>query len=234
MMEFLADKDLILEFFINSDGDEKYADKFLTMVESQKLQMFITDRSLHKISSYLSKIDDQLGEKIISRLQDRFKCKIITVTEELIKQADKYSFIGKEPAIEVVCAKSRKLNVIVTQSPDNYSEADLKVLSIQDFLEPVNPKNSGTGISFLIPTPLQKFTNNQATIQCTGGTVEELIDSLENNCPGIKARICDETGKPRRFLNIYVNSEDILFLNGMDTALNDGDEVSIVPAVAGG
>ena len=89
-------------------------------------------------------------------------------------------------------------------------------------------------VKVLIPTPLQKFTNNQATIECTGSNIDELIDSLENDCPGIKARICDETGKPRRFLNLYVNSEDIRFLNNTDTTLKDGDEVSIVPAVAGG
>ncbi len=89
-------------------------------------------------------------------------------------------------------------------------------------------------VKVLIPTPLQKFTNNQATIECTGSNIDELIDSLENDCPGIKARICDETGKPRRFLNLYVNSEDIRFLDNTDTSLQDGDEVSIVPAVAGG
>jgi len=89
-------------------------------------------------------------------------------------------------------------------------------------------------VKVLIPTPLQKFTDNKAAIECTGSNIDELIDSLENDCPGIKARICDETGKPRRFLNFYVNSEDIRFLQNTDTALNDGDEVSIVPAVAGG
>lgn len=89
-------------------------------------------------------------------------------------------------------------------------------------------------VKVLIPTPLQKFTNNQATIQCDGSNVDELINALETNCPGIKSRICDETGKPRRFLNLYVNSEDIRFLEGTDTSLQDGDEVSIVPAVAGG
>ncbi|BFM40276.1 MoaD/ThiS family protein [Synechocystis sp. LKSZ1] len=89
-------------------------------------------------------------------------------------------------------------------------------------------------VKVLIPTPLQKFTNEQATIECSASNVGELIESLENNCPGIKARLCDEEGKPRRFLNFYVNSEDIRFLEGTATALSDGDEVSIVPAVAGG
>ncbi len=89
-------------------------------------------------------------------------------------------------------------------------------------------------VKVLIPTPLQKFTKNQATIECSGSNIDELINALETNCPGIKARICDETGKPRRFLNLYVNSEDIRFLDNTDTPLQDGDEVSIVPAVAGG
>jgi len=89
-------------------------------------------------------------------------------------------------------------------------------------------------IKVLIPTPLQKFTGDRAEIECGGGSIGELIDSLEASCPGIKARLCDEAGKPRRFLNFYVNSEDIRFLDGVETPLKDGDEVSIVPAVAGG
>lgn len=89
-------------------------------------------------------------------------------------------------------------------------------------------------VKVLVPTPLQKFTNDQATIECSANSIAELIDSLEQNCPGIKARICDEGGQVRRFLNLYVNSEDIRFLDGTATPLKDGDEVSIVPAVAGG
>lgn len=89
-------------------------------------------------------------------------------------------------------------------------------------------------VKVLIPTPLQKFTNNQATIECDGANVSELIEALEGNCPGIKSRLCDENGVPRRFLNFYVNEEDIRFLQNTETALKDGDEVSIVPAVAGG
>ncbi|NER79378.1 MAG: MoaD/ThiS family protein [Leptolyngbya sp. SIO1D8] len=89
-------------------------------------------------------------------------------------------------------------------------------------------------IKVLIPTPLQKFTNNQATIECEGGTIVDLMNALDTQCPGIKARLCDDKGELRRFVNFYVNSEDIRFLEGKETALNDGDEVSIVPAVAGG
>lgn len=89
-------------------------------------------------------------------------------------------------------------------------------------------------VKVLIPTPLQKFTNNQATLECSGSSVAELLESLEQNFPGIKSRLCDEQGQPRRFLNLYVNSEDIRFLDGTETPLKEGDEVSIVPAVAGG
>ena len=89
-------------------------------------------------------------------------------------------------------------------------------------------------IKVLIPTPLQKFTNNQATIECDGGSIVDLLNTLDSNFPGIKARLCDEQGELRRFINFYVNSEDIRFLQGKETTLQDGDEVSIVPAVAGG
>ena len=77
-------------------------------------------------------------------------------------------------------------------------------------------------VKVLVPTPLQKFTNDQSTIECEAADVAKLIDALEGSYPGIKARLCDESGKPRRFLK------------GTETALSDGDEVSIVPAVAGG
>ncbi len=89
-------------------------------------------------------------------------------------------------------------------------------------------------VKVLIPTPLQKLTQDQAEIHCQGSTIRELLDSLEANCPGIKARLCDESGELRRFVNFYVNSEDIRFLDGSSTPLQDGDEVSIVPAIAGG
>lgn len=89
-------------------------------------------------------------------------------------------------------------------------------------------------IKVLIPTPLQKLTGDQAVIDCEGTTIKELLNSLETSCPGIKARLCDDGGELRRFVNFYVNSEDIRFLEGPDTPLKDGDEVSIVPAIAGG
>jgi MoaD family protein len=89
-------------------------------------------------------------------------------------------------------------------------------------------------VQVLIPTPLQKFTNDEATAELAATSVDGLLDALEDRYPGIKGRLCDEAGKLRRFLNVYVNSEDIRFLDNQNTPLNDGDEVSIVPAVAGG
>lgn len=89
-------------------------------------------------------------------------------------------------------------------------------------------------VQVLIPTALQKFTGEKATIECVANNVGELIENLEESCPGIKDRLCDDSGQLRRFLNFYVNSEDIRFLEGTNTPLKDGDEVSIVPAVAGG
>jgi molybdopterin converting factor small subunit len=89
-------------------------------------------------------------------------------------------------------------------------------------------------VKVLIPTTLQKFTSDRATLECDATSIAELIDSMEQSCPGIKERLCDEEGKPRRFLNLYVNDEDIRFLEGVQTTLKDGDQVSIVPAVAGG
>jgi molybdopterin synthase sulfur carrier subunit len=89
-------------------------------------------------------------------------------------------------------------------------------------------------VQVLIPTPLQKFTNNEATVSLEASSVSELLEALEQRYTGIVDRLCDENGKLRRFLNVYVNKEDIRFLDNLTTPLNDGDEVSIVPAVAGG
>lgn len=85
-----------------------------------------------------------------------------------------------------------------------------------------------------IPTPLQKLTNNQSEVQCEAKNVDELLAGLEKQYPGIKERLCDAEGKLRRFVNVYVNEEDIRFLQGQDTALKTGDDISIIPAIAGG
>lgn len=89
-------------------------------------------------------------------------------------------------------------------------------------------------ITVRIPTPLQKLTNNQTEVETSGANIRELIDDLEKNFPGIKERICDKEGKVRKFINIYVNEEDVRFLQRDETPLKDGDEVSIIPAIAGG
>jgi len=90
-------------------------------------------------------------------------------------------------------------------------------------------------ITVRIPTPLRKLTNEQDTVVANeSGTLAQLIDSLEAQFPGLKERLCDETGELRRFVNVYVNGEDVRFLSGLATAIDAGAEVSIVPAVAGG
>jgi molybdopterin synthase sulfur carrier subunit len=89
-------------------------------------------------------------------------------------------------------------------------------------------------VNVRVPTPLRKFTNGIDEVNADGSTVRSLVDNLEQKFPGIKQRICDETGKIRRFVNVYVNGDDIRFLQNLETALKDGDTISIVPAIAGG
>lgn len=89
-------------------------------------------------------------------------------------------------------------------------------------------------IKVRIPTPLRPLTKGQGEVETKAESVVEMIETLNNAHPGIKDRLCDETGELRRFVNIYVNEEDIRFLKGKDTSLKDGDEVSIIPAIAGG
>jgi molybdopterin synthase sulfur carrier subunit len=85
-----------------------------------------------------------------------------------------------------------------------------------------------------IPTPLRKLTNNEEVVEVTASTVEAAIAELQSRYPGLKERLLDETGAVRRFVNVYVNEEDIRFLQNQQTPLSDGDEVSIIPAIAGG
>ena len=89
-------------------------------------------------------------------------------------------------------------------------------------------------IKVRIPTPLMKLTDNQSEVSAEGKTISDIINNLENQFNGIKDRICEENGSPRRFINIYINEEDIRFLEGEKTAVKDGDEISIIPAIAGG
>ena len=85
-----------------------------------------------------------------------------------------------------------------------------------------------------IPTPLRALTKGTAEVQAKGGSVAAVVDDLERQFPGLRERLVDEGGELRRFINIYVNEEDIRFLQGKKTALKEGDQVSIVPAIAGG
>ena len=85
-----------------------------------------------------------------------------------------------------------------------------------------------------IPTPLRKMTQNEAEVEAEGNDIDSLIEDLESHYPGIKDRICDDQGEIRRFVNVYLNDEDIRFLKGKETDVKDGDEVSIIPAIAGG
>lgn len=88
-----------------------------------------------------------------------------------------------------------------------------------------------------IPTPLRKFTGGAESVAASGAsgtTVAAIIEDIESRHPGLKERICDDAGKVRRFVNVYVNGEDIRFLGSLDTPVQEGDEISIVPAIAGG
>jgi molybdopterin synthase sulfur carrier subunit len=89
-------------------------------------------------------------------------------------------------------------------------------------------------VTVRVPTALRKFTGNKELVEAQGANIKELIDNLEAGYPGMRARLCDDGGNLRRFINIFVDGEDIRFLNGPDTELAEGREVSIVPSIAGG
>jgi len=85
-----------------------------------------------------------------------------------------------------------------------------------------------------IPTPLRKLTDDNSTVTVSGTDITGIISDLDTKYPGIKDRICEENGEIRPFVNIFVNGEDIRYLDGLNSKLSEDDEVSIVPAVAGG
>jgi len=91
-----------------------------------------------------------------------------------------------------------------------------------------------SGTLVRIPTPLRRVTNGQDKVEMDGNTLGQIIESLESSYPGFKERLVDEDGEIRYFVNIYLNGEDVRFLQGMETSTKEGDELSIVPAVAGG
>ena len=90
------------------------------------------------------------------------------------------------------------------------------------------------GVTVRIPTPLRRMTNGQSQLELDESTLSVMIDNLEASYPGFKERLIDENGDLRYFVNIYLNGEDVRFLQGLDTSTSSGDEISIVPAVAGG
>lgn len=85
-----------------------------------------------------------------------------------------------------------------------------------------------------IPTPLRTLTNDQDLVSAHGETLSDVVQALEGSFPGMRERILDDGGEIRRFVNVYVNGEDVRFLQGLATRMGEGDEISIVPAVAGG
>ena len=89
-------------------------------------------------------------------------------------------------------------------------------------------------VQVLIPTPLRRFTNGEARVTAHGGTVGELLDALDAAYPGLAERIRESDGQIRRFVNVFVNGENVRDREGADTPLKPGDEVGIIPAMAGG
>jgi molybdopterin synthase sulfur carrier subunit len=85
-----------------------------------------------------------------------------------------------------------------------------------------------------IPSPLLSLTNNKSEVAANGNNVKEVLEDLDRQFAGLKERLFDNDGSVRRFINIYVNEEDIRFLDGENTKTKDGDEISIIPAIAGG
>lgn len=85
-----------------------------------------------------------------------------------------------------------------------------------------------------IPTPLRKLTGGSESVDADGASVAAVVEHLDRNYPGMKNRVLDDDGSVRRFVNIFVNGEDIRFLQQLETPVKEGDELSIVPAIAGG
>ena len=89
-------------------------------------------------------------------------------------------------------------------------------------------------VTVRIPTPLRAVAKGNADVQAKGDTIDDVLADLERQFPGMRERLVDDSGELRRFINVYVNQEDIRFLDNRATKLKDGDEVAIVPAIAGG
>lgn len=89
-------------------------------------------------------------------------------------------------------------------------------------------------VSVRVPTILRPYTKGVSEVSAEGTTLTEVLDSLDASYPGIKGRVLDESGELRRFVNVYVDDDDVRFADGLQTAIKDGGQVSIIPAVAGG
>ncbi|MFP5264907.1 MAG: MoaD/ThiS family protein [Blastocatellia bacterium] len=89
-------------------------------------------------------------------------------------------------------------------------------------------------LKLIIPTPLRRLTADQDAVEVEAGTVEEIIARLDDRHPGIRSRLCEDDGRLRRFINVYVDGEDVRFLENLSTQVPDGAELSIVLAIAGG
>ncbi|MEE9585253.1 MAG: MoaD/ThiS family protein [Candidatus Brocadiales bacterium] len=89
-------------------------------------------------------------------------------------------------------------------------------------------------VTVRVPTPLRPLTGNAEQVEVSGSSIREIINDLESKHSGIKNRLCDEKGEIRRFINVYLNDEDIRFMQNQDTPVKDGDQISIIPAIAGG
>jgi sulfur-carrier protein len=89
-------------------------------------------------------------------------------------------------------------------------------------------------VSVRVPTILRPYTQGASEVSVEGSTLSEVLDSLDSSYPGIKARVLDESGELRRFVNVYVDNDDVRFAEGLQTDIKDGGQVSIIPAVAGG
>lgn len=85
-----------------------------------------------------------------------------------------------------------------------------------------------------IPSPLRKYTNSQSKVQADGATINAIIEDLEAQYPGVKSRLCDDSGQIKRYVNVFVNGDEIRTLQGADSSVGENDEISIVPAMAGG
>ena len=90
------------------------------------------------------------------------------------------------------------------------------------------------GVNVRIPTPLRKITDGKSEVEARGSNILEIIEDLEASYPGIKGKLCEENGSVRKFLNIYINDDDIRFMDSLDTEVRDGDSISLIPAIAGG